>query len=149
VAIVRTAYVGIYDGARNQWAVTWVPSVRIAAAAVIKAAENSLAIAVVTKDRLLWRLTWTKDLTDPPDGAATPIGCDMQRLATSSGGNNDLLIAGRDGVFLLPMTGPLQRIAEGAYTDAQFLGDDAVAVATEDGRILRLNSAPAPHDEGT
>jgi len=149
VAIVRTAYAGIYDGAKNEWAFTWVPSVRITAAAVAKAAEDSLAIAVVTKDCLLWRLRWTGDVTDPPDGAATPIGCDVQRMAASPSGNGDLLIAGRDGVYLLPQAGPLQRIAEGAHTDAQFLGNHAIAVATEDGRILRLNSAPAPHGEGT
>jgi len=139
VAVVRTAYAGIYDGTKNQWTFTWVPSVRIAAAAVTEAAENSLAIAVVTKDRLLWRLTWNGDLTDPPNGGATPLGCDVQRLAASPSGNGDLLIAGRDGVYVLPDSGPLQRIADGAYTDAQFLNHHAIVVATEDGRILRLN----------
>lgn len=149
VAVVRTAYVGIYDGAKNQWAFTWVPSVRIAASAVARATEDSLTIAVVTKDRLLWRLTWTGDLTNPPSGAATPIGCDVQRLTASPSGDGVLLIAGYDGVYLLPEAGPLQKIASGAYTDAQFLDNDAIAVATEDGRISRLNSAHAPHGEGT
>ncbi len=149
VAIVRTAYAGIYDGTKNQWAFTWVPSVHIMAAATTNSAENSLAIAVVTKDRLLWRLTWAGDLTDPPDGVAKPIGCDVQRLAASPTGNGNLLIAGRDGVYLLPDSGHLRWIAEGAYTDAQFLNNDAIVVATDDGRVLRLNSTLAPHGEGT
>ncbi|MFV1966558.1 MAG: hypothetical protein ACC628_14125 [Pirellulaceae bacterium] len=147
VAIVRTAYAGIYDAAKNKWAFTWVPSVRIAAAVVTEAAEDSLAIAAVTKDGFLWRLTWTGRLADPPDGAASPLGCDVQQLAASPSGNGDLLIAGCDGVYLLPEAGPLQRIAEGAYTDSQFLGDRAIVVATADGRILRLNSAPAPNGQ--
>lgn len=149
VAIVRTAYAGIYDGARNQWAFTWVPSVRIAAAAVTKTDDDSLAITVVTKDRLLWRLMWKGNLTDPPTGGATPIGCDVQRLAASPSGNGDLVISGRDGVYILTATGQLQRIAEGAYTDAQFLDNDAIVVATDDGRVLRLNSTVAVHSQGT
>jgi len=145
VAIVRTAYAGIYDGTKNQWAFTWVPSVRIAAAVVTNGGANSLSIAAVTNDRLLWRLKWTGEPSDPPDGGASPLGIDVQRLAASPGGNGDLLIAGRDGVYLLAEASPLRLIAEGAYTDARFLDDRSIAVATADGRILRLNSAPEPH----
>ena len=146
VAIVRTAYAGVYDGAQNQWAFTWVPSVRIAAGTVTRADKDSLAMALVTKDRLLWRLTWTGDLTDPPDGSATPLGCDVQRLSASPSGSGDLLIAGRDGVFLLPVAGSPQRIAEGAYTDARFLDHHSIVVAAADGRVLRLDSAITSHE---
>lgn len=67
----------------------------------------------------------------------------MQRLAASPKGNGDLLLAGRDGVYMLAESGPLQRIAEGVHIDAQFLDDRTIVATTADGRVFRLNSAPS------
>lgn len=131
VAIVRSNYVGVYDGKEHAWAFAWSPLTSLRAATVVASDENALTLACAAADGLVWQLRFAEDLSKPADVNAAPFPDTINAMSARDG---EWLIAAGGGLYL-----NRTRIAEGAFTDATCIGADVIAVDGV-GTVHRLTS---------
>jgi hypothetical protein len=137
--IVRENYLGLYDTRKNEWAFTWAPPVRIAAAAIVDAGTDLLQVLAVTVDDLLWQLNWRGNLRQLDHFATRPLGDRIRRMTSRPG---QCILAGERGLYRLRRLDDLGKVADGAYQDAAFLtrGEPSIIAVTDDGRVVRLQA---------
>ena len=147
VAVVKEHYLGLYDGLQNVWAFTWVPLVRMSAAAVVTDTPDSLKVIATTNDDLLWELNWSGSLAQLADFRVRPLPDRINRITALPTAAGAAVFSGNAGLYLFPGGDQLVRVASGSFNDARALpGPDgsrpAIIAATRDGRVLRLNARP-------
>lgn len=137
IAIAREGYVGIYDGVENKWAFSWVPSVKVVAAAVIEQSPGRLRMLVATEDDLLWDLQWNGKLGKPGRFNAASLPDQIKKIAADPAHAGDALLAGNRGIYRLS-DGNLQKLVDGAFVDVVGV-EGSILAAGRDGSIGRWN----------
>ena len=140
VLIVRESYLGIYDGAENRFAFTWLPNVKLAAAAAIEGGTDSLRVLAQTRDDLLWDLAWRGSLHEPAAFRTRPLDSRINRIVPYPAQSGSVVLAGNNGLYLMRGWESLDRIAHGAFNDACVMEDTDIVAVTRDGRVIRYQA---------
>ncbi len=140
VLVVRSNYLAIYDARQREWVFTWQPLVEITSAAILQDASQSLRLLVFTRDRLLWDLSWKRELKQLHRYRADAFADNIQAIASTESGG--AILCGDRGLYLQDSDGKRTRIAEGTFTDAVEL-PNGIAAVTNDARVMFFGSNSA------
>ncbi len=141
VMSVRDNYCAMYDGTSNRWAFSWVPLVSIRAAAVVRDEPDRVAIAAITEDGFLWRLEFGSDPSKLAKFSVHPLSVELNDVAAVNGGPGQLVLAGRQGLYLCNEEGSLSQIAQGSFLEARPATPAGGIIAVgQDGSIQRFDS---------
>ena len=142
VLIVRESYLGIYDGANNRFAFSWTPNVKFSAAAAMEDSADTLRVLAQTRDDLLWEVTWRGGLDRVAGFRTLPLDDRIERIISYPAKSGAAILAGRDGLYLMPEWGTLHRIVRGDFQDVCVIDKVDMIAATRDGRVIRYARRP-------
>lgn len=146
VLVIREGFLGIYDGQKRSWEFTWVPLTPLSAATLVAAGSESLCVYAVTGDNLMWKLQWHRDLAKLHDFQVYSLPIQVSQMR-GTGNDRVVVVAGRDGLYLLDQDFRLSQLHSGSFYDAHPLTFDArglqsIVGSLHGGRVICLEQLP-------
>ena len=139
ILVVRSNYLGLYDGCERKWVFKWLPPASITACDIITNATSELQVLLASEDRRLWCLKWQNDVERLAEYETTVLEDRINRIKAVPEAKTALL-CGNNGVDLwregIISTGVISERCQ----DVRFRDGKLLAI-TRDGRVMAANFA--------